>query len=77
MRNLLTGKVVSTKMTKTVIVEVTTKFKHPLYRKIIRRHKRYKVHNEELKLKEGDMVKMIQSRPLSKDKNFTVIELVK
>jgi small subunit ribosomal protein S17 len=74
MAKTLIGKVVSTKMQKTVVVKVERKFRHPLYEKVITRHKKYKAHNEELKLKEGDMVKIIETRPISKDKHFKVAE---
>jgi len=74
MAKALIGKVVSTKMQKTVVVKVERKFRHPLYEKVITRHKKYKAHNEEFKLKEGDMVKIIETRPISKDKHFKVAE---
>jgi len=74
MAKTLIGKVVSTKMQKTVVVKVERKFRHPLYEKVITRHKKYKAHNEEFKLKEGDMVKIIETRPISKDKHFRVAE---
>jgi len=77
MKNLLIGKIVSTKMNKTVVVEVASKFRHPKYQKVIRRHKNYKAHNEDLKLKNGDMVKIVQSRPISKEKHFVVTEIIK
>jgi len=74
MPKILIGTVISTKMKKTVVVKVERKFRHPLYKKVIVRHKKYKAHNEELKLKEGDQVKIIETRPISKDKHFKVIE---
>jgi small subunit ribosomal protein S17 len=74
MAKTLIGKVVSTKMQKTVVVKVERKFRHPLYEKVITRHKKYKAHNEDFKLKEGDMVKIIETRPISKDKHFKVAE---
>jgi small subunit ribosomal protein S17 len=74
MAKTLIGEVVSTKMQKTVVVKVERKFRHPLYEKVIVRHKKYKAHNEDLKLKEGDTVKIIETRPLSKDKHFRVLE---
>lgn len=70
----LVGRVVSTKMQKTVVVEVETAKSHPLYKKIIKKRKRFKVHNESLKLKVGDKVKIVQTRPISKEKHFKVIE---
>jgi small subunit ribosomal protein S17 len=74
MPKILTGTVVSTKMQKTVVVKVERKFRHPLYEKVITRHKKYKAHNEDFDLKEGDVVKIIETRPISKDKHFKVIE---
>lgn len=77
MAKSLIGEVVSTKMQKTVVVKVERKIKHPFYRKIITRHKKYKVHNEDLELKQGDMVVIKETRPLSKEKHFIVTEKVK
>ena len=74
MRKTLIGKVVSTKMTKTVVVMVERKFKHPVYHKVIVRHKKYKAHNEKLDLKLEDMVQIEETKPISKDKHFRVIE---
>jgi len=74
MAKILIGKVVSTKMQKTVVVKVERKFRHPLYEKVIVRHKNYKVHNEDFELKEGDLVKIVEVRPISKDKHFKVFE---
>lgn len=77
MAKSLIGEVVSTKMQKTVVVKVERKIKHPFYRKIIIRHKKYKVHNEDLELKQGDMVVIKETRPISKEKHFMVAEKVK
>ena len=74
MSKILTGTVISTKMQKTVVVKVERKFRHPLYEKVITRHKKYKAHNEDFDLKEGDVVKIIETRPISKDKHFKVVE---
>lgn len=70
----LIGKVVSTKMQKTVVVEVQTSRPHPLYKKIVKRKKRYKVDNEALELKVGDKVEIIEMRPISKEKKFKVLK---
>ncbi|KKP36308.1 MAG: 30S ribosomal protein S17 [Candidatus Roizmanbacteria bacterium GW2011_GWA2_32_13] len=77
MKKTLIGKVVSTKMTKTVVVEVERKFRHPIYHKVIIRHKKYKVHNEKLNLRLGDLVKIEETKPISKDKHFMVIKKLK
>lgn len=74
MPKVLMGKIISTKMTKTVVVEVEWIFRHPIYKKVIRRHKKFKAHNEKFKLKKGDLVKIKECRPISKDKHFLVIE---
>ena len=74
MRKKFTGKVVSTKMQKTVVVEVERKFSHPIYKKVITRHKKYKAHNENFNLKEGDMVLIEETRPISKEKHFIVVK---
>ena len=74
MPKILTGKVVSTKMQKTIVVKVERKFRHPLYEKVVTYHKKYKAHNKDFDLKEGDVVKIIETRPISKDKHFQVIE---
>lgn len=76
MKKTLIGKVVSTKMAKTVVVMVERKFRHAVYHKVIIRHKRFKAHNEKLDLYEGDIVKIEETRPISKDKHFIVIEKI-
>lgn len=77
MAKIFTGRIISTKMQKTVIVLVERKFRHSIYKKVISRHNKYKAHNEKLKLKEGDWVKIKETRPRSKDKYFNVVEKVK
>lgn len=75
MRELI-GKVISTKMTKTVVVEIERLRPHPLYKKYIRSTRRIKAHNENLSIKEGDLVRIIPTRPISKDKHFQVVSKV-
>mgnify|MGYP000148726947 CR=1 FL=1 len=77
MAKILIGKVISTKMQKTVVVLVKRKFRHPLYKKVINRHKKYKAHYENLDLKIGDLVEIKETKPISKDKHFIVINKVK
>lgn len=77
MAKIFTGEVVSTKMNKTVTVRVERKFLHPLYRKVIVRNKKFKVHNEDMDLKAGDVVEIIETRPISKDKYFKVTKKIK
>ncbi|KKP51254.1 MAG: ribosomal protein S17 [Candidatus Roizmanbacteria bacterium GW2011_GWA2_33_33] len=74
MKKILIGKVVSIKMTKTVVVLVERKFRHAVYHKVIIRHKKFKAHNEKLNLQLGDLVKIEETKPISKDKHFVVIE---
>lgn len=76
MAKMLRGTIISTKMQKTVVVQVERVFPHPLYKKIIKKHKKYKAHNDTLSLKEGDMVMIREIRPLSKEKSFRVSEIV-
>ena len=76
-RRRLTGQVVSSKMDKTVVVVVERTTRHPLYGKVIRVSKRYKAHDENNECQVGDEVRLIESRPYSKDKHFRVEEIVK
>lgn len=76
MAKILTGKVISNKMQKTIIVMVERRFRHLLYKKVITKHKKYKVHNEKTDIKVGDTVRIKETRPISKDKHFTVVEKV-
>ena len=75
-RKVYQGRVVSDKMEKTITVVVETKRNHPVYGKRINYSKKYKVHDEENKAKEGDIVRIMETRPLSKDKHFRLLEIV-
>ena len=70
------GKVVSDKMDKTVVVAVESFNSHPLYKKQIKTTKKFKVHDENNICGEGDTVKIMETRPLSKDKNWRLVEIV-
>ena len=70
------GLVVSDKMDKTVVVEITDKSKHPLYKKTITTSKRYKAHDEANECGVGDKVRIVETRKLSKDKNWRVAEIL-
>ncbi len=70
------GLVVSDKMDKTVIVAIVTKVKHPLYKKYITQTKKFKAHDEENACGIGDKVKIVETRPLSKDKRWRVVEII-
>ncbi len=72
----LTGQVVSTKADKTISVSVEMVFQHPVYKKIIRKKKKYLAHDETNKFKEGDVVKIRLVRPLSKLKTWLAVELI-
>lgn len=74
---VMVGKVVSDKMAKTVVVVVETRRRHPLYGKIITMRRRFKAHNEDPKAKAGDTVKIVESRPLSREKRWRVAEIVR
>jgi small subunit ribosomal protein S17 len=75
-KKVYTGKVVSDKMDKTIVVAVTRTFQHPLYKKTVKKVTKFKAHDEENKCKTGDTVQIIESRPLSKDKRWQVIKIV-
>jgi small subunit ribosomal protein S17 len=72
-RRILTGRVVSDKPDKTVIVRIERKFMHPLYKKYIKRSKKYAAHDEANRFKEGDIVRIQECRPISKSKCWEVI----
>lgn len=71
------GTVVSDKMEKTIVVRVDSLAKHPGYSKILHRSKKFKVHDEEKKAKMGDKVKIVETRPISKDKRWRLVEVLK
>ena len=72
-KRIMQGFVVSDKMEKTIVVNVERKFPHPLYKKFIKRSKRYHVHDEDNQFKMGDIVNIQECRPLSKSKRWEVI----
>jgi len=73
-KKILKGKVTSSKSDKTIVVEVTRKFKHPFYSKVISKSKKYHAHNEKNKFKEGDKVSIVECKPISKKKTWEVID---
>ena len=75
-RKTRTGLVVSDKMTKTVVVAIERRVPHPVYGKMVTRTKRVKAHDEENSAKSGDTVRIVETRPLSKDKRWRVVEIV-
>ena len=75
-RKTRTGIVVSDKMQKTVVVAIERRVAHPVYGKMITRTKRLKAHDEENSAKTGDTVRIVETRPLSKDKRWRLVEIV-
>jgi small subunit ribosomal protein S17 len=73
-KKILKGRVTSAKNNKTIVVQVTRKFVHPFYSKVISRSKKYHAHDEKNKFKEGDDVKIIECKPISKNKTWEVID---
>ena len=76
LRKTRTGTVVSDKMDKTVVVAVVDSVKHPLYKKIVKRTVKFKAHDEKNSCGIGDKVLIMETRPLSKDKNWRVVEII-
>ena len=76
LRKVRTGKVVSDKMDKTIVVAVEDHVKHPLYNKIVKRTYKLKAHDENNECKVGDTVKVMETRPLSKDKRWRLVEIM-
>lgn len=71
---VLSGKIISTKMKDTIVVQVERYTKHPKYGKFLKRQKKFKVHDVGNKHKEGEVVQIIETKPISKDKRFMVLE---
>ena len=76
LRKTRTGKVVSDKMDKTIVVAIEDHVKHPLYGKIVKRTYKLKAHDEKNECNIGDTVKVMETRPLSKDKRWRLVEIV-
>lgn len=76
-KKVYTGEVVSDRMNKTVVVAVSRLTQHPMYKKTVKKIARFKAHDEENTCKLGDTVSIIESKPLSKDKRWKVMEVVK
>ncbi|HPT79133.1 MAG TPA: 30S ribosomal protein S17 [Candidatus Atribacteria bacterium] len=75
-RKVLVGTVVSDKMDKTIVVAIETRVKHKLYGKTIKRTKKIKAHDEQNTCRVGDRVKVMETRPLSRDKHWRLVEIV-
>jgi len=76
MQKKKTGRVVSHKMDKTVVVSVESSHTHPLYKKTVRRTAKYKAHDEQNQCRPGDIVRLVETRPLSKEKHWRVAEII-
>src|SRR3954449_3144066 len=76
-KNTKVGSVVSTKMAKTIVVEVSRRVPHPIYKRIINKRKKFYAHDEQSEAKMGDVVRIVESRPLSKTKRWTLGEVVR
>ena len=76
LRKTRIGKVVSNKMDKTIVVAIEDHVKHPLYKKIVKRPYKLKAHDEQNQCSIGDTVKVMETRPLSKDKRWRLVEIV-
>jgi small subunit ribosomal protein S17 len=72
----MSGRVVSTKMAKTIVLEVQVRTLHPLYKKYLTRTKRLKAHDEQSAAGVGDLVRVVESRPMSRDKHWRLVEIL-
>lgn len=75
-RRILQGQVVSDKMEKTIVVQVMRRYRHPRYRKYVNEQVRYKAHDERNEAKVGDKVRIVESRPMSRDKRWRLASVV-
>ena len=76
-KNEKVGEVVSTRMQKTIVVQVSRRVPHPLYKRIITRHKKFYAHDEQQTARVGDVVRIVESRPLSKLKRWALSEVIR
>ena len=76
-KKVYTGQVITDKMDKTVVVAVTRLTQHPMYKKTIKKISKFKAHDDENKCKRGDVVSIIEARPISKDKRWKVLDVVR
>lgn len=75
-KKTMTGVVVSNKMDKTVVVRVERKFSHPVFKKVVKTTKKYKVHDEKNECLEGDFIRIQEARPLSKQKRWRLLDVI-
>ncbi len=76
-RKIRRGKVTSDRMEKTITVEVILKFRHPLYKKVVRTTNRFNVHDEDNRARTGDLVEIMETRPISKRKRWRLVSVLK
>ncbi len=76
LRKTRVGRVVSDKMQKTIVVAIEDNVKHPLYKKVIKRTVKFKAHDENNECRIGDKVEIMETRPLSKDKNWRLVKII-
>ena len=75
-KKTMTGVVVSNKMDKTIVVKVERRFAHPVFKKVVKTTKKYKVHDEKNECVEGDFIRIQETRPLSKEKRWRLMDIV-
>jgi small subunit ribosomal protein S17 len=75
-RKIISGTVVSNRMDKTAVVQVQRRFAHPVFKKFVSKRIKYKIHDEKNDLNIGDIVRIIETRPLSKDKRWRLLDIV-
>ena len=75
-KKIMTGVVVSNKMDKTVVIKVERRFSHPVFKKVVKTTKKYKVHDEKNECLEGDLVRIQETRPLSKEKRWRLLGII-
>ncbi len=76
LRKVRTGKVASNKMDKTIVVAIEERVKHPLYKKVVKKTYKLKAHDENNECKIGDTVRVMETRPLSKEKRWRLVEII-
>ncbi|MBE6622609.1 MAG: 30S ribosomal protein S17 [Ruminococcaceae bacterium] len=76
LRKTRVGRVVSDKMQKTIVVAIEDNIKHPLYKKVIKKTVKFKAHDENNECRIGDKVEIMETRPLSKDKNWRLVKII-
>jgi len=76
-RKLRRGKVTSDRMDKSIVVEVIRKYRHPLYKKVVRKNNSYHAHDEDNQARTGDLVEIMETRPISKTKRWRLVKVIR